>query len=102
MSTEPTDVYLKKMRMVEDLAARLQKEDYKTRGNRDKLDCLLKEGLDYIRAHDVTMRLKRRDALEKALGLLDRLRSIHGSEADRVFDTVLICARVARTGKGSV
>jgi hypothetical protein len=102
MSTEPSDVFLKKLRIAEDLAARMQKDDYKTRGNRDKLDCLLKEGIDYVRVHDVTMRLKRRDALDKALHLLEKLRSIHGSEADRTFDTVLLCARVARTGRGSV
>jgi hypothetical protein len=102
MATEPGDVFVKKLRIAEDLAARLQKDDYKTRGNKDKLGSLLKESADYVRAHDVTMRLKRRDALEKALGLLERLRTIHGSEADRVFDTVHVCARVARTGKGFV
>ena len=100
MPNEPTDVFVKKLRMAEDLAQRLRKDDYKTRGNRDKLDCLLKESVDYVRAHDVTMRLKRRDALEKAVGLLDRLRTLHGGEADRTFDTVCVCARVARTGKG--
>jgi hypothetical protein len=102
MSTEPSDLFTKKLRMAEDLAARLQKDDYKTRGNRDKLGCLLKESADYVRSNDVTMRLKRRDALEKAMLLLDKLRSIHGSEADRTFDTVVVCARVARTGRGSV
>jgi hypothetical protein len=102
MSTEPADTYLKKLRIAEDISALLQKDDYKTKGNHDKLGCLLKESLDYLRGHDVTMKLKRRDALEKALGLLDRLRSIHGAEANRTFDSVQICARIARTGKGSV
>jgi hypothetical protein len=102
MSTEPPDVFLKKLRMVEDLAARLQKPDYKTRGNRDKLESLLKEALDFLRGHDCTMRLKRRDAVDKALLILDKVRSLQGSEADRIFDTIHVCARVARTGKGMI
>lgn len=100
MPNEPSAVYLTKLRMAEDLAARLQRQDYKTRGNYDKLNALLKEGLDYVRANDVTLRLRRADALEKSCSLLDRVNSVWSSDADHIFAKVHDCARVARTGRG--
>jgi len=100
MPNEPSQLYLSKLRMAEDLAARLQRDDYKTRGNYDKLNSLIKEGLDYVRSNDVTARMKRADALEKSASLMDRVKSVWSSDADYLFQKVHDCARVARTGRG--
>lgn len=99
MPLEPSETYVRKLRTAEDLAARLQKAEWQSRGNREKLEGIVKESLDFVRSHDLTARYRRLAALEKANQQLDGMRQLGERDTNQRLDVIFYQLRTARTGR---
>lgn len=95
----PTEEFIRKMRSEEDLAQRLQKRDWQTRANRDKLEALIHEMLEYVRRSNLYNRLRRLDALEKARDEIEKVHDL-GSQATRQrLEDIFYLLRLAWQGR---
>jgi len=90
----------RKLRSGEDIAVRMQKPEWFTRGNRELLDGIIKEAVNYLRGRAVTAGLQRLDALATAEGALASVRLATSPGTRTQLETVFICLRAARTGRG--
>jgi CHAT domain-containing protein len=99
MQSEPTEEFIRKLRMAEDLAYRLQKPDWRTRANRDKLEALIKEAVDSVRRSNVFARLKRLDALEKAQSEVEYIHDLGSRDSKQRLDSIFYLVRTARQGR---
>ena len=99
-SQEIPEFIARKLRSGEDIAIRMQKPEWFTRGNRDMLDGIIKEAVNYLRGREVPARLQRLDALETAGGALCSVRTVSSPGTRTQLETVFVCLRAARTGRG--
>ncbi len=83
----------------EDLAQRLQKRDWQTRGNRDKLEALINEMLDYVRRSTPYNRLRRIDAVEKARDEVEQIHDLSSRETRQRLEIIFYQLRLARQGR---
>ncbi len=98
-TSAPTDEFVRKMRSAEDPVYRLQKRDWQTRANRDKLEALINEMLEYVRRSHLFNRLRRLDALEKARDEIEKVHDL-GSQATRQrLEEIFYLLRLARQGR---
>ena len=99
MQSEPTEEFTRKLRIAEDLAYRLQKPDWRTRANRDKLEALLKQGADHVRRSSFHARLKRLESLEKAQSEMEHIHDLGSRDAMQRLDSIFYLVRTARQGR---
>lgn len=99
MAHEPPEEYLRKLRIAEDLAYRLQKPEWQTRNNREKLESLIKESLCTVRARDMLARRRRMEALEKAQERVDSVRVLGSRDTNQTLDGIFYLLRTARQGR---
>ncbi|CAN5777119.1 hypothetical protein BH23GEM7_BH23GEM7_37410 [soil metagenome] len=102
MFHEPPEDFTRKLRAAEDLAARLQKPDWATQANLNKLRDYTREALDFVRSQRLTFKRKRQAALEVVEQHLDRIHDLGTLDARWRLESVFFALRVARTGRGSV
>ena len=100
MSGDIPEFIARKLRSGEDIAVRMQKPEWFTRGNRDMLDGIIKEAANYLRGREVPARLQRLDALEAAEGALGAVRGVSAPGTRHHLDTIFVCLRAVRTGRG--
>jgi hypothetical protein len=99
MQSEPTEEFTRKLRIAEDLAYRLQKPDWRTRANRDKLESLIKEAVDNVRRSNVFVRLKRLEALEKAHTEIEYIHDLGSRDSKQRLESIFYLVRTARQGR---
>jgi len=100
VSGDIPEFIVRKLRSGEDIAVRMQKPEWFTRGNRDMLDGIIKEAIHYIRGRECPGRLQRLDALESAETSLSAVRGPTAPGSRHHLETVFVCLRAARTGRG--
>ncbi len=98
-ASAPTEEFIRKMRSAEDLAQRLQKRDWQTHSNRDKLEALIKEMLDYVRRSHLYNRLRRIDALEKARDEIEKVHDLASQTTRQRLEDIFYLLRLARQGR---
>ncbi len=98
-SSAPTEEFVRKMRSAEDLAQRLQKRDWQTRANRDKLEALINEMLEYVRRSNLYNRLRRIDAMEKARDEIEKVHDLSGQATRQRLEEIFYLLRLARQGR---
>ena len=100
MSGDLPEFITRKLRSGEDIAVRMQKPEWFTRGNREMLDGIIKEASNYLRGRQITAGLQRLDALETAEGALATVRMATAPGTRTQLERVFVCLRAARTGRG--
>ncbi len=87
------------MRSADDWVQRLQKWDWQTRANRDKLEALITEMVDYVRRSHLYNRLRRIDALQKARDEIEKVHDLSSQATRQRLEEIFYLLRLARQGR---
>ena len=99
MASELPDYVYQKLRIGEDLAARMQKAEWFTRGNREQLEGVIKEVSNFLRTRECTVRHQRVAAIDAAEATVTSIRRPTALENRRLLETVYLCLRAVRLGR---
>lgn len=99
MLTESSEEFIHKLKIGEDLAYRLQKPEWQARANREKLESLIKEALDYVRRTALMNKLKRLDLLVKAQAELEQIHDPGTRDSKQRLEAIFYLLRCARQGR---